>query len=150
NYLQQFGLINLFPDHVQEEMYVANYARGDRFISQDSEAHAIYFLVEGKMKISMLSPEGKRLILAFRTPFVIVGDDEDVWECLVINTVEAVRDSVGLPLPYEAPRKHTADNAAWPQFLLEPTTHTVEPKARAMDSTQLGTVDVRGAGYRLS
>src|SRR5690554_3059157 len=99
NYLQQFGLIELFPDHVQEEMYVANYARGDRFISQDSEAHAIYFLVEGKMKISMLSPEGKRLILAFKTPFDIVGDVEYVRECPFINTVEAVTDIVVIAVP---------------------------------------------------
>lgn len=150
NYLQQFGMIDLFPDHVQEAMYIAEYARGEKFISQDSEAHAIYFLVEGKMKISMLSPEGKRLILAFKTPFDIVGDVEYVRECPFINTVEAVTDIVIIAVPYDVLRKHMADNAAWLQFLLQTITHKFETKARSMNFTQLYTVDVRVASYLLS
>lgn len=150
NYLQQFGLSDLFPDHVREEMYAANYASGERLFSQDDEAHTLYFLVEGKLKISMLSPEGKRLILAFKTPFDIVGDVEYVRECPFINTVEAVTDIVVIAIPYDALRKHMADNAAWLQFLLHTITQKFETKTRAMNFNLLYTVDVRVASYLLS
>lgn len=150
DYLQQYQLSDLFPNHVREEMFVATYSGGERLFSQDDEAHTLYFLVEGKLKISMLSPEGKRLILAFKTPFDIVGDVEYVRECPFINTVEAVTDIVVIGVSYDALRKNMADNAAWLQFLLQTITKKFETKTRAMNFNLLYTVDVRVASYLLS
>ena len=150
DYLQQFGLSELFPEHVRQEMFVARYSGGERLFSQSDEAQTLYFLVEGKLKISMLSPEGKRLILAFKTPFDIVGDVEYVRHCPFINTVEAVTDIVVIGVSYEALRKHLADNAAWLQFLLETITKKFETKTRSMNFNLLYTVDVRVASYLLS
>lgn len=150
DYLQQFGLSDLFPDHVREEMYVATYTSGERLFSQSDEADTLYFLIKGKLKISMLSPEGKRLILAFKTPFDIVGDVEYVRDCQFINTVEAVTDIVVIGISYEALHKNMADNAAWLYFLLRTITRKFETKARAMNFNLLYTVDVRVASYLLS
>lgn len=150
DYLEQFHLTYLFPEHVQQEMFVATYTNGERLFPQGGEAHTLYFLVEGKLKISMLSPEGKRLILAFKTSFDIVGDIEYVQDCQFINTVEAVTDIVVIGVPYTVLRKSMADNAAWLQFLLTAITKKFESKARAMNFNLLYTVDVRVASYLLS
>lgn len=149
-YLQRFQLSELFPDIVQQEMFVSTYASGERLFSQGDEAHTLYFLVEGKLKISMLSPEGKRLILAFKTPFDIVGDIEYVRDCLFINTVEAVTDIVVIGISYDALRNEMSGNAAWLQFLLDTITKKFETKARAMNFNLLYAVDVRIASYLLS
>lgn len=150
DYLQQFGLSNLFPEHVREEMFIATYPGGERLFSQSDDANTIYLLVKGKLKISMLSPEGKRLILAFKSAFDIVGDVEYVRDCPFINTVEAVTDIVVIGISYDALRKHMADNAAWLQFLLQTITKKFETKTRAMNFNLLYTVDVRVASYLLS
>ncbi|MFD1032632.1 Crp/Fnr family transcriptional regulator [Metaplanococcus flavidus] len=149
-YLQKYGLSDLFPDRVREEMYIAHYASGERLFSQDDEAHKMYFLVEGKLKISMLSPEGKRLILAFKSPFDIIGDVEYVRDCHFINTVEAVTDIVVIGVPYSGLRQNMADHAPWLQFLLHTITEKFETKTRAMNFNLLYTVDVRVASYLLS
>ncbi|TWT26009.1 Crp/Fnr family transcriptional regulator [Planomicrobium sp. CPCC 101110] len=149
-YLQQFQLSGLFPDLVQQEMFVSTYASGERLFSQSEEAYTLYFLVEGKLKISMLSPEGKRLILAFKTPFDIVGDIEYVRDCPFINTVEAVTDIVVIGISYDVLRNEMSDNAAWLQFLLDTITKKFETKARAMNFNLLYAVDVRVASYLLS
>ncbi|TWT09240.1 Crp/Fnr family transcriptional regulator [Planomicrobium sp. CPCC 101079] len=150
NYLQQFQVSDLFPVLVQQEMYVATYASCERLFSQCDEADTLYFLVEGKLKISMLSPEGKRLILAFKTPFDIVGDIEYVRNCRFINTVEAVTDIVVIGIPYAALRKDMSGNAAWLKFLLDTITKKFETKTRAMNFSLLYAVDVRVASYLLS
>src|SRR5690606_23510631 len=110
----------------------------------------LYLLVAGKLKISMLSPEGKRLILAFKSSFDIVGDVEYVRDCPFINTVEAVTDITVIGISYDVLRTHMADNAAWLQFLLHTITEKFETKTRAMNFNLLYTVDVRVASYLLS
>ncbi|PSL41017.1 CRP-like cAMP-binding protein [Planomicrobium soli] len=150
DYLQHFQLSDLFPEYVQRDMIVATYESGERLFSQGDDAHTLYFLVEGKLKISMLSPEGKRLILAFKTPLDIVGDIEYVRDCRFINTVEAVTDIVVIGISYTILRKDMSDNAAWLQFLLETVTKKFETKTRAMNFSLLYAVDVRVASYLLS
>lgn len=149
-YLQKYGLLELFPEHVREEMTVGTVAGGERLFSQGDEADTLYLLIKGKVKISMLSPEGKRLIIAFKTPFELVGDVEYVRSCPFINTVEAVTDLVVIGISYEAMRRHLADNAAWLQFLLQTITKKFEIKTRAMNFNLLYTVDIRVASYLLS
>lgn len=150
NYLAHFQLTELFPAEVQQEMAVITFQNGQRLFSQDDEAHTLYFLVKGKLKISMLSPEGKRLILAFKTPFDIVGDIEYIRDCNFINTVEAVTDIEVIGISHHTLRKHMNENAAWLQFLLRTITRKFESKSRAMNFNLLYTVDVRVASYLLS
>lgn len=150
DYLKQFQLMELFPPGVRQEMTLATFKNGERLFSQDDEAHILYFLVKGKLKISMLSPEGKRLILAFKTPFDIVGDIEYVRNCPFINTVEAVTDIEVIGISHHILRKQLNENAAWLQFLLRTITQKFESKSRAMNFNLLYTVDVRVASYLLS
>ncbi|AQQ53388.1 Crp/Fnr family transcriptional regulator [Planococcus lenghuensis] len=149
-YLKQFGLTDLFPVHVRQLMHIKAYAGGERLFTQGEEAHALYLLVDGKLKISMLSPEGKRLIAAFKTPFDLVGDIEYVQACPLINTVEAVTETQVIRIPFPVLRNEMADNAAWLQFLLETITRKFEVRSRVMNFNLLYAVDVRIASYLLS
>ncbi|WP_203333579.1 Crp/Fnr family transcriptional regulator [Planococcus beigongshangi] len=149
-FLQHHQLSDLFPEHVREDMNVATYSSSERLFSQGDKADTLYLLIKGKLKISMLSPEGKRLIVAFKTPFDIVGDVEYVRGIPFINTVEAVTDIVVIGISYDALRRNMADNAAWLQFLLQTITQKFETKTRAMNFNLLYTVDVRVASYLLA
>lgn len=149
-FLQHHQLSDLFPEHVRENMNVATYSSSERLFSQGDKADTLYLLIKGKLKISMLSPEGKRLIVAFKTPFDIVGDVEYVRGIPFINTVEAVTDIVVIGISYDALRRNMADNAAWLQFLLQTITQKFETKTRAMNFNLLYTVDVRVASYLLA
>lgn len=148
--LDGFGLAELFPIRLQQMMRLETYRAGERLFSQGEAADTVYFLVEGKLKVSMLSPEGKRLILAFKTPFDIVGDIEYVRQCPFINTVEAVMDTVVIRIPNGLLRSEMADHTAWLQFLLETITRKFEMKSHAMNFNLLYSVDVRVASYLLS
>lgn len=150
DYLERFGLAELFPEGLQHAMQLKAFRAGERLFSQGDKADTVYFLVEGKLKISMLSPEGKRLILAFKTPFDIVGDIEYIQHCPFINTVEAVMDTMVIRIPNGVLQTEMADNTAWLQFLLETITRKFEMKSRAMNFNLLYSVDVRVASYLLS
>ncbi|TWT08107.1 Crp/Fnr family transcriptional regulator [Planococcus sp. CPCC 101016] len=149
-YLQQHQLTKLFPEQVQQAMLLESLAGGERLLSQGDDPQTLYLLVEGKLKISMLSPEGKRLILAFKSSFDLVGDIEYVQKCPLINTVEAVTTTQVICIPYKVLRKEMADNALWLQFLLETITRKFEVKTQAMNFNLLYPVDVRIASYLLA
>ena len=150
DYLHRYKLAELFSEGVQQAMQMETLAPGDRLLSQGADSGTLYLLVEGKLKISMLSPDGKRLILAFKSPFDLVGDIEYVQQCPLINTVEAVTTTRVIRIPYEALQKEMADDAAWLQFLLETVTRKFEMKSHAMNFNLLYPVDVRLASYLLS
>lgn len=150
HYLHQHGLSDLFTAAVVDSMQIERFAAGHRLFSQGDSADTLYLLVEGKLKISMLSPEGKRLILAFKTPFDIVGDIEYVQKCPFINTVEAVTDLVLLRVPHHALEQEMSGNAPFQQFLLETITRKFVTKAQELNFNLLYAVDVRVASYLLS
>ncbi|WP_394119852.1 Crp/Fnr family transcriptional regulator [Planococcus donghaensis] len=150
DYLSQYGLSDLFPERVQHAMQMESLAGGDRLLSQGDDSGTLYLLVKGKLKVSMLSPEGKRLILAFKNPFDLVGDIEFIQQCPLINTVEAVTTTRVIRIPYEILQKEMADNPVWLQFLLETVTQKFKMKSHAMNFNLLYPVDVRLASYLLS
>lgn len=150
HYLAHYELTDLFTPTVIEAMQIERHAGGSRLFSQGDEADTLYLLVEGKLKISMLTPEGKRLIIAFKTPFDMVGDVEYVQKCPFINTVEAVTDLVLLRIPHAVLETEMANNMAFLQFLLETITHKFVTKAQAMNFNLLYAVDVRVASYLLA
>ncbi|WP_142827956.1 Crp/Fnr family transcriptional regulator [Planococcus soli] len=150
DYLHRYELADLFPEQIRQFMQIVSLSGGERLLSQGDDSEAFYLLVEGKLKISMLSPEGKRLILAFKSPFDLVGDIEYVQHCPLINTVEAVSNTRVIRIPYEVLRKEMGDNAAWLQFLLKIITQKFEMKSSAMNFNLLYPVDVRLASYLLS
>ena len=150
DYLEFYGLTSMFPDRVQRSMKLENLASGDCLLAQGDRSQSLYLLVEGKLKISMLSPEGKRLILAFKTPFDLVGDIEYIQRCPLINTVEVVTDSRVIRVPYAVLRKEMENHAPWLQFLLGTITQKFKMKSQAMNFNLLYPVDVRLASYLLS
>lgn len=150
DYLHQYELPDLFPPAVIEAMHIEHHAAGSRLFSQGDAAEHLYLLVKGKLKISMLSPEGKRLILAFKTPFDLVGDIEYVQKCPFINTVEAVTELVLLRIPHHALDHEMSGNSLFQQFLLETITRKFVTKAQELNFNLLYAVDVRVASYLLS
>jgi len=140
----------MFPDRVQQAMQLETYKGGSLLFSQGEESDTLYLLVQGKLKVSRLSPEGKRLILAFKSPFDFVGDIEYIRKSTLINTVEAVTTTTVIRIPYEALENNMTNNTEWLQFLLETITHKFELKSHAMNFSLLYAVDVRVASYLLA
>ncbi|WP_208528128.1 Crp/Fnr family transcriptional regulator [Jeotgalibacillus salarius] len=150
DYLKIYQLDELFNENVCKAMKLQTYSPGQRLFSQGEKSDRMHLLVDGKLKVSMLTPEGKRLILAFKTPLDIVGDIEYVRNCPLINTVESVMETTVIEIPYSVLKKEMAQHAPWLQFLLDTVTKKFEMKSHTMNFNLLYAVDVRLASYLLS
>ncbi|QHE52869.1 Crp/Fnr family transcriptional regulator [Pontibacillus sp. HMF3514] len=150
SYMRQYKLDGLFPEYFQNHIKLYGFQTGDVLFSTGEELSELYFLVEGKIKIFTLSPEGKSLINRFKRPLALIGDVEYVKGNVVMNSVEAVTDGFMLAAPFSELEKLEQDHPAFIRFLLETVSHKFYTESHTTSMHMLYPVEVRLASYLLS
>jgi CRP/FNR family transcriptional regulator, putaive post-exponential-phase nitrogen-starvation regulator len=149
-YMNRYELNRLFPGNFQRQMKGYHFSKGEDLFITGEELDELYFLVEGKIKIYTLTPEGKSLINRFKRPLGVIGDVEYVKGSPVINSVEAVTDGVMLAIPFADLEDLEAMHPQVIRFLLETVAHKFYSESQATSMHMLYPVEVRLASYLLS
>ncbi|MCA1054426.1 Crp/Fnr family transcriptional regulator [Rossellomorea aquimaris] len=148
--LEKVELSDLFPAHFRERINVYQFEKGDVLFSTGEELHALYFLVEGKIKIFTHTPEGKLLINRFKRPPALIGDVEYSKGGPVINSVEAVTGGMFLSISFTDLARLEAEHPAITRFLFDTVAHKFYTELHATSMHMLYPVEVRLASYLLS
>lgn len=106
--------------------------------------------MEVRIKVFASSDEGKKLILAFNSPFSVIGDIEFVQQAAYLNTVEAIADVTMLRLPITIIQQHGMQHLPFMTFILEMLTRKFYLNANASRFNLMYSVEVRLASYLLS
>ncbi|WP_274361256.1 Crp/Fnr family transcriptional regulator [Paenibacillus thermotolerans] len=149
-YLRDFQIESIFNESLYPYLSLYSFNPGESVCSQGERAETLFVLVKGKIKIFTSSPEGKTLILSFKTPLEAIGDLEYVQDIDFINTVEAVTHVVMVGIPYRWLRKFGSDYAPLLNFLLDIITRKFYVKSNSMSFNLMYPVEVRAASYLLS
>ncbi|CDQ17810.1 cAMP-binding domain of CRP or a regulatory subunit of cAMP-dependent protein kinases [Halobacillus karajensis] len=149
-YMKDYELERIFPVEFRKKMRVYSFHKGDLLFTTGQMLNELYFLVEGKIKIYTLTPEGKSLINRFKRPLGVIGDVEYVKGSPVINSVEAVSDGVMLAATFTDLKVLEANHPPFTRFLLETVAHKFYTESQATSLHMLYPVEVRLASYLLS
>ncbi|RWZ58146.1 cyclic nucleotide-binding domain-containing protein [Halobacillus fulvus] len=149
-YADQYGLEKVFTEASKRKMNLWKFEKGDILCSRGEQLDHMYFLVSGKVKIFTVSPEGKALIVRFKTPFAIIGDVEYVKGTELFHTVEAVNEGYMISLSFQDLRNYEDSHVPFLHFLLDVVTHKFYTESQATTLNMLYPVDVRLASYLLS
>ncbi|WP_123040362.1 Crp/Fnr family transcriptional regulator [Cohnella candidum] len=149
-YLGVPPLDNAFPKPLLPHLTLCRFERGERICSQGQKAEYLYVLVQGKIKIYTVSPEGKTLILSFKTPIELIGDIEYVRDIEIINTVEAVSEAVMIRVPYRWLRQYAGEHPPLLRLLLDVLARKFHLKSNSMRFNLMYPVEVRFASYLLA
>lgn len=149
-YLHDHQLMSIFPEALVPQLSLCQYEQGELICSQGEHAENLYLLVKGKVKIYTSSPEGKTLILSFKTPLEVVGDIEYVRGIPFLNSVEAATTVHMIGISHRWLKKHATDYAPFLQFLLQIITQKFCVKSNSLSFNLLYPVEVRLARYLLS
>ncbi|SFB09649.1 MULTISPECIES: Crp/Fnr family transcriptional regulator [unclassified Bacillus (in: firmicutes)] len=149
-YLDQFDLNSIFSREVKQKLSLYQFQQGDILCSKGDEIQHMYFLVKGKVKISTTSPEGKTLIVRFKTPLAVLGDIEYVKGMHIFNTVEAVTEGFTLGVHFNDLKSMKSNQLEFSQFLLEIITQKFYTESHAASFNMLYPVETRLASYLLS
>ncbi|MFM1652903.1 Crp/Fnr family transcriptional regulator [Brevibacillus sp. B_LB10_24] len=149
-YMQANHLESVFPEQIIPHLSLYGFAQEELICSQGEPLQYLYVLVKGKIKIYTTSPEGKTLILSFKTPLEVIGDIEYVRGIDFINTVEAVSSVLMIGVHHRWLKKYGSEYAPLLTFLLDIITQKFHSKSNSLSFNLLYPVEVRLASYLLS
>jgi len=150
HFLCEYQLESVFHKQLLPQLSLFCFDPGELVCAQGEQAHVLYVLVKGKVKIYTTTAEGKTLILSFKTPLEVIGEIEYVREMENLNTVEAVSKVWMIGIQHRLLKKYSSDYAPFLQFLLEMLTKKFTLKSNSLSFNLMHPVEVRLASYLLS
>lgn len=147
---EQNGLSEMFTQEVIDKMELRRYADREAICSVGDRLESMFILVQGKLKIHTLLPNGKSMLVRFARPMSVIGDVELLRQYPVKNEVESVGDSLLLVAGRKMLLKELEDNTALLRFLMGELSHKMYTLGQTSALNLLYPVENRFASYLMS
>lgn len=144
------GLEAMFTDEVIAKMELRRYGAGEAVCSVGDKLDSLFILVQGKLKIHTLLPNGKSMLVRFARPVSVIGDVELLHKYPVKNEVESVGDSLLLVAGRNLLLKEFEVNTALLRFLVGELSHKLYTLGQTSALNLLYPVENRFASYLMS
>jgi CRP-like cAMP-binding protein len=118
SYIIQYSLEKDLPRELLEALELRQYHKGEYLFFQEECLKQLYFLVEGKLQVDYLQPNGRQAVYSFETPFSIIGDMELLNERVVTSNVRALEDSVALVIEIGLVNQYGLNSVPFLQFII--------------------------------
>ncbi|ULO05538.1 cyclic nucleotide-binding domain-containing protein [Paenibacillus sp. 19GGS1-52] len=146
----EHGLDGIFSPRVTQKMELRCYEDGEAICSVGDHIDGLFVLVEGKLKIQTLLPNGKSMLVRFAKPMALIGDVELLHQYPVKNQVNSVGHSLLLVAGRKLLLRELEENAALLRFLVGELSHKLYTLGQTSALNLLYPVENRFASYLLS
>lgn len=100
-YIEKFNLSKYFHKDERDKLELHSYEQGSFILMSGNNEKKLCFLVEGIARITVLSLDGKELILDWSKALDILGDLEFILEVQKLHNVEVLERAVTLEISTE-------------------------------------------------
>ncbi|MBB6695545.1 cyclic nucleotide-binding domain-containing protein [Cohnella xylanilytica] len=149
-YLRRYRIESALPEELLPHLALRKYEPDERLCSQGDKPDHLYLLVEGKLRVSTSSAEGRTLVLTFHQPPELIGEIEFARGADYLNTVEAVTPVVAISAPYRYLSAFALDHPPFLRWLLDVISRKFWTKSESLSFNLMHPVETRLAGYLLS
>ena len=150
SFIEKYKLNQFLSTFHINQMNLYRISKGEMIYNFGEEIEEMYFIVEGKVKIFVTTPDDKSMILRFQKALVLIGEVEFVHNDPAFHSVEASTECWAIGLSYQLLRENLKDNTGFLQFLLEEIAYKFRTRTSALSINVLYPVEVRFASYLLS
>lgn len=147
---EQNGLTAMFSSSAIAQMELRRYGGGEAVCSVGDRLEHMFFLMQGKLKIHTLLPNGKSMLVRFARPMSVIGDVELLRQYPVKNEVVSVGDSLLLVAGRKLLLREIEDNTALLRFLVGELSHKMYTLGQTSAMNVLYPVENRFASYLMS
>lgn len=144
------GLDKMFSSADIAAMELRRYGDGDVICSVGDRLESMFILMEGKLKIHTLLPNGKSMLVRFARPMSVIGDVELLRQYPVKNEVVAVGSSLLLVASRKMLLRELEENTALLRFLMGELSHKMYTLGQTSALNLLYPVENRFASYLMS
>ena len=148
-YLSRFDLTAFLDKAVMDQFELHRFERGEDIFTIDERPEYLYFLVEGKVKVSILLRNGNRVLLRFCVPLSLLGDLEVANDFTVKTSVSAVCESELLSLQLSMVREHMMNSPAFLKLILRELSFKLYHNVVVKTLTSSAPLKTRIASYLL-
>ena len=103
-YIKAYKMENLFSDNMKNYMDLYMFDKNEYICKEEEQLENMYFLVEGKAKVSKHLENGKSLLLSFYTPLTIIGDVEFIRDNTTDCSVQAIEETYCIAISFNVVR----------------------------------------------
>lgn len=148
-YIEKYKLISILPESLLSDLVIAEFKQGEQLCVQGEPSEWFFFLLKGKVKIYTSTSEGKRLVVAFNSPFELFGDIELIQNIKYMHSIEAVSNV--LTFIIRTKDLHSIlDDSRFSSYLLTTISRKFFTKSKTLSFHLLNDVEVRLSSYLLS
>lgn len=115
-YIKTYEMENLFLNNMKEYMMLYMFNRNEYICREEEHLENMYFLVDGKAKVSKHLENGKSLLISFYTPLTIIGDVEFIKNNVTDCSVQAIEDTYCIGINFDIVRSKLTKDC---KFLLK-------------------------------
>lgn len=121
DYLINNNLSNIITPEIRTKIFFKTYNPTEIILNSCDRITSLYFIVEGKVKISYFTSSGKHLFLNYLEKGDFFGDVEYVNHCNTIYDVSTVEKTTIIILPFSVINIFLNDNVCFWKLLCEET-----------------------------
>ena len=147
-HLSDFKLQDKLPKEVLQALQLKSYAKGEYIFLQDDDLEEFSLLVEGKLQIDMIHPNGKQSIISYVEPLSVLGDLELYEDFPRVKNVVAVENCLLLSAPTSLVREAGQYHPPFLRFLINHIVMKLDVSTTKLSQTDLP-FEARLAGYLL-
>lgn len=144
------GLTRMFSGEHIAKMELRRYEDGEAVCSVGDKLESMFILVQGKLKIHTLLPNGKSMLVRFARPMSVIGDVELLRQEPVKNEVQSVGDSLLLIASRKMLLGELEHNTELLRFLVGELSYKLYTLGQASALNLLYPVENRFASYLMS
>ncbi|OOM77994.1 cyclic nucleotide-binding domain-containing protein [Clostridium sp. BL-8] len=115
-YVEKYKLNNIFSNDMGEHMMLYMFNKGDYICREEEYLDKMFFLVDGKAKVSKHLENGKSLLISFYRPFTIIGDVEFIKNNTTDCSVQAIEDTYCIGISFDIVRSELIEDC---KFLIK-------------------------------
>ncbi|MFJ8236174.1 Crp/Fnr family transcriptional regulator [Ureibacillus sp. NPDC094379] len=148
-YIEKYKLASILPESILPELILVEFNQGEYLCSQGEPSEWVFFLLKGKVKIYTATSDGKRLVVAFNTPFELFGDIELIQQLDYTHSIEAVGNVHTFRMKTSELRR-MLENSTFSTYLLTTISRKFYTKSKTLSFHLLNKVEIRLSSYLLS
>ncbi|PLR86347.1 transcriptional regulator [Bacillus canaveralius] len=150
SYFKSQNLQEIFTEKLIADMKLFSFEKGEIVCSGGDTLTHLSLLVDGKLKVYTILPNGKSLLLRFINPLGIIGDVELMTGYEVRNTVESLNDSIMIRISFVKLHEFAENEPKFLNFIIKNLSHKLYTLSNTTSLNLLYPVENKFASYLVS
>ncbi|MFC5531483.1 Crp/Fnr family transcriptional regulator [Cohnella yongneupensis] len=149
-YMDAHRLSGLFDRKTERAMELFSFDRGEIICSSGDQLMHLFLLVEGRIKVYKVLPNGKSILIRFYNPLSTIGDLEMLSDIPARSTVESVNETCFIGISRQAMADTANEDPAFLRFIVKQLANKLDTFSNASSLNLLYPVETRFASYLVS